>query len=91
MDGFERKDCENMLCRDCGLRIHKIPGYIWDESKISYLFFRTNFGDTSRLAQALIRRAESAAYSCGCKGCSVSGSYAPLGSEFQWKCTGCYS
>jgi hypothetical protein len=83
-----RKGCENMICGECGLRVSKFPGYRWDKKKTSYLFFRANFGDFSRLEQALIEDSEYTAYSCGCKGYDVNcGEAMPDG--FKWKCSGC--
>lgn len=86
--GFNRKDCQSMLCADCGIRVSKFEGFQWEDEKTSYLFFRANFGDFDRLRDAMIPDPNSAAYSCGCKGHWVcEGEAMPDG--FRWKCTGC--
>lgn len=88
VNGLNRKECNSLLCADCGIRVSKFEGYEWDEAKTSYLFFRANFGDFQRLKEALISSTEAAAYSCGCKGYSVVEGE-PMPEGYRWKCTGC--
>jgi hypothetical protein len=88
VSGFNRTECQSLLCADCGIRVSKFNGYQWIEEKISYLFFRANFGDFDRLRDALDVNPEAAAYSCGCKGYSVDQGE-PMPEGYRWKCTGC--
>ena len=88
VNGLSRKECQSLLCADCGIRVCKSEGFRWDDDKTSYLFFRANFGDFQRLKDGLVGDQGSAAYSCGCKGHS-SDQGEPMPDGFRWKCTGC--
>ena len=48
VDGFKKKACTAMRCRDCGILIFKVKGYKINEKVCNYLFYRTNFGDFNR-------------------------------------------
>ena len=86
--GLPRKECKNLICRSCGIRVLKFDGYEWDEDKINYLFFRSNFGDFERLKKGMLYSPEKSVYSCGCKGVTVKNGL-KIESYEDWNCTGC--
>ena len=87
-DGFARQPCFNLICRRCDVYVKHYTGKRWTND-VDYMFFRSNFGDSSKLEPKLADYKGSIAFHCGCSGISVQSPRPANGdSGLKWICYG---
>ena len=89
--GFKRKSCDNLICMECDIHVSRIHNMNWIDSEPNYLFFRSYFGNKSKIQSKMKFELGKVVFYCGCRGVVLDiPSYSKdLKNPTKWICNGC--